>query len=101
MAFAREGASVVAADLTEEHVGETVRLIQESGGTGHRRRLRRHQQRPDPGWRRCGRPPTRSAGSTSPSTMPASNNSAPPPPNSPSRSGTACSTPTSAEASCP
>jgi NAD(P)-dependent dehydrogenase (short-subunit alcohol dehydrogenase family) len=32
IAFAREGASVIAADISEERSGETVRLINELGG---------------------------------------------------------------------
>ena len=44
IAFAREGASVVAADRTEEHGRETVSSIEAEGGTRARRRMRRHQQ---------------------------------------------------------
>jgi NAD(P)-dependent dehydrogenase (short-subunit alcohol dehydrogenase family) len=98
IAFAREGANVVAADRTEEHGRETVSSIEAEGGTARAvgcdvtssDAIQAALQRATDAFGRI----------DIASTTPVSNSRAHPPPTSPRRTGTASSTPTSAVSSC-
>ena len=98
VAFAREGASVVAADPSEEHSHDTVEAIEQIGGNVFAVScdVTSSEQVPY----RCSGPSTRMAGSISPSTMRGSNSPTHQSPTSGSRYGSVSSTPTSAVSSC-
>jgi hypothetical protein len=98
LAFAREGASVVVADISEEGNQETARMIEKLGGRALA--VRCDVTRSEDVKAALDEAVTRSGTSTLPSTTPVQNSSPSRPPTSPRRNRTGSSPSTSAGSSC-